>query len=370
MKILMLNYEFPPLGGGAATVTYNLAKELVRQGHEIDVVTMHYKGLKKVEDSDGIRIYRVRCLRKKQEICYTKEMFTYVISAFLFTLKLTRKKNYDIVHCHFIIPTGIVAYLLKKFRGLPYITTSHGSDIQGYNPERFKLQHKLIKTIWRTVAQNASRVTAVSNSLKSLILESSDIDNISVIYNGQDVNSDIVEKTEKSILLVSRILERKGFQYFLYAIKDLDLHEWEINIVGDGPYLEMLKKIAKDFDLPVKFLGYKRGKELEEIYRRSSIFVFPSAREAFPVVLLEALSYGCAIITTDIASCREVVGDSALFVRTESPEDIREALEKLLNDPKLRYGLGSKAIERLKQFSWAHIASEYSKVYAEVSESC
>ena len=363
IKILMLNYEFPPLGGGAATVTYNLAKELVRQGHEVDVVTMHYKGLNKVEDLDGIRIYRVRCLRKKQEVCYTIEMLTYVISAFLFTLKLTRKKNYDIVHCHFIIPTGMVGYLLQKFRGLPYITTSHGSDIRGYNPERFKLQHKLIKPIWKLVARNALRVTAVSNYLKNLILENADLGNISLIYNGQEVDNQVVEKTEKSILLLSRILERKGFQYFLYAIKDFDLKDWEINIVGDGPYLGELKRIAVEFNLPVKFLGYKKGKELEEIYRRSSIFVFPSAREAFPVVLLEALSYGCAIITTDIESCKEVVGDSALFVRPECPDDIKEALRELINSPQLRSELSIKARDRVKQFSWDRIGEEYLTAY-------
>jgi glycosyltransferase involved in cell wall biosynthesis len=363
----MLNYEYPPLGGGAATVTYNLAKELVRQGHEVDVVTMRYKGLKKVEDSDGIRIYRVRCLRKKQEICYTREMLTYVVSACLFTMKLTRKKNYDVVHCHFIIPTGIVGYLLKKFRGLPYVTTSHGSDIQGYNPERFKLQHKIVSPIWMLVARNASKLIAVSNYLKGLILESADIDNISVIYNGQDTDGEIADKTKNRILLLSRILERKGFQYFLHAIKDLDLHEWEINIVGDGPYLDELKRIAGELNLQVRFPGFKKGEELEEFYRRASIFIFPSAREAFPVVLLEALSAGCAIITTDIESCKEVVGDSALFVRPECPDEIRKALEKLLSDSELRCELGKKAIQRVHRFSWAQIASDYVKVYAEVS---
>jgi glycosyltransferase involved in cell wall biosynthesis len=87
------------------------------------------------------------------------------------------------------------------------------------------------------------------------------------------------------------------------------------------------------------------------------------------VVLLEALSGCCAVITTDIESCREVVGDAALFVKPECPEDIRTALERLLADPVLRYELGSKAVERVKRFSWAQIAAEYLQVYAEVSVS-
>ena len=65
MRILMLNYEFPPLGGGASPVSYELAKGYAKLGHEVDVVTMGYKDLKEFEIKEGINIYRVKCLRSK-----------------------------------------------------------------------------------------------------------------------------------------------------------------------------------------------------------------------------------------------------------------------------------------------------------------
>ena len=366
MKILMLNYEFPPLGGGASPVTYNLARQLVSQGHEIDVVTMHYRELKREEIINGIHVYRVACLRSKKEICYTVEMLTYVISASIFTIRLTRRKRYDIAHCHFIIPTGIIGYLLKKVRGLPYVITSHGSDVQGYNPERFSLQHKIVRPVWKVIVKNAERVVAVSSYFKGLILKSIIMDNISVIHNGQHIMPQVSVKKEDKILLVSRILKRKGFQYFLDALDGFDLKGWEVNIVGDGPYLGELINKSEDLGLKVNFLGFKTGKELDELYRKSSIFIFPSTHESFGMVLTEAMATDCAIITTNVSGCEEVIGDAGLLVRPGCSEDIKEALLKLIGDQQLRDELGRKARERVKQFSWENIASKYNNVYEEV----
>ena len=118
MRILMLNYEFPPLGGGASPVSYEIAKGLVELGHSVDVVTMGFKGLPSFECIDGINVYRVRCLRSKKEICKSYEMLSYVISAKLFLGRFLKKHKYDICHCHFIIPTGIVALWVKKKFGI------------------------------------------------------------------------------------------------------------------------------------------------------------------------------------------------------------------------------------------------------------
>ena len=158
----MLNYEFPPLGGGASPVCYGLSKELVKLGYGVDVITMGFKGLKKYEVVDGINVYRVPCLRSKKEICHTYEMLTYVVSAIPKALQLIRQKKYDINHTHFIIPTGVVSYILKKLTCLRYIITSHGSDVQGYNPDRFKLQHKLIKPLWTRIVANADVIVSPS----------------------------------------------------------------------------------------------------------------------------------------------------------------------------------------------------------------
>ncbi len=368
MRILMLNYEYPPLGGGASPVTKSLSEELVKFGHTVDVVTMGFKGLKEKEEINGVTIYRVPCIRKKQGVCQTHEMLSYCYSAFRFLPKLLSENKYDICHTHFIIPTGIVSYLNKN--KIPYIITSHGSDVPGHNPNRFSLQHKLLKPIWKKVIKNAERVVIPSNYLKKLVLESVNTDNLTVIPNGLDINSFNFNPSEKDkkILLVSRLFEFKGFQYFLDAIRDIDI-DYEINIVGDGPYKRALIEKSKTVKTQLNFLGWLDNKSIgyKKLYESSSIFIHPSSAESFGVVLLEAMSSGCAIITTNNSGCSEVVDDAALLIRPMSSDDIRDALINLVNDDKLRNELAFKARRRVEEnFTWKIIAKQYVSVYEDV----
>ena len=104
--------------------------------------------------------------------------------------------------------------------------------------------------------------------------------------------------------------------------------------------------------------------QLKELYERSSVFVFTSEAENFPIVLLEAMSAGHAIITADGTGCPEVVGDDALLVPQRSPEAIREALLKLTGDPELRKRLGARARTRVESnFAWSKIVQEYVAAY-------
>ena len=116
----MLNYEFPPVGGGAAPVTFELCKHLVRMGNRVDVVTMHYGDLPRFECVEGIDIYRTPAIRKKPNICHTHEMATYLLGAIWRTLCLVKRKKYDLIHCHFIVPSGPLALFVSKFSKIPY----------------------------------------------------------------------------------------------------------------------------------------------------------------------------------------------------------------------------------------------------------
>ncbi|KAB2945332.1 MAG: 1,2-diacylglycerol 3-glucosyltransferase [Candidatus Methanoperedens nitroreducens] len=371
MRILMLNYEYPPLGGGASPVTKSLSEELVNLGHTVDVVTMGFKGLKQKEETNGVTVYRVPSIRKEQSVCQTHEMLSYCYSAYRFLPKLLKENKYNICHTHFIIPTGVVSYLNKS--KIPYIITSHGSDVPGHNPNRFSIQHELLKPFWRKIVQNAECVVTPSKYLKDMILKNVDTDNVTVIPNGFDIGSFNFDpkKKEKKILLVSRLFEFKGFQYFLDAIEDMDI-DYEINIVGEGPYKEALVQKAKDLKVKVNFIGWLDNKsvELKKLYETSSIFVFPSTAENFPTVLLEAMAAGCAIITTDVCGCPEVVGDSALVVRPNSSENIRNALNKLISNDRLFNEFGNKARQRLEEkFNWKKVAKQYENIYkSEIEE--
>ncbi len=366
MRVLMLSYEFPPIGGGGAKVVYGLSKELVRLGYDVDLVTMGFRGLPRYEQVNEVNVYRIPCIRTKESVCSTPEMASYAFSSIPTILRLVKRKNYHLNHTHFIFPDGLVSFIVKKFTGLPYLITAHGSDVPGYNPNRFKLGHKLLSPAWRRITQGAEQIICPSGSLKSLVLERRADTKITVIPNGIDMNKFQSDgKKERRILVVSRMFERKGIQYFLRALEGLAIGH-EVNIVGDGPYLETLQQMADDLKIKVTFKGWleNTSPELKDLYETSSIFVFPSESENFPIVLLEAMAAGMAIVTTKGTGCAEVVGDAALLVESRNPMAIREALDRLVSNPDFCKELGQTARGRLENnFSWHAVAEQYSDLY-------
>ena len=218
----MLNYEFPPIGGGGSYVAYEIAKNLVSEGHSVDVVTMSFGSLPFFEEVDGINIYRVKSLRKKKESCQPWEQLTYIFSAKSFLKKHLKNHNYDIVHAHFIIPTGVIALWLKKKYGLDYVVTSHGSDVLGYN-ERFKILYPLLSNPWKKIVLNAKATTSPSAFLSEWIGEIARGGELVVIPNGIEANKFVPLKKEKIILVVARLFKNKGVQDILDALVGLNL---------------------------------------------------------------------------------------------------------------------------------------------------
>jgi glycosyltransferase involved in cell wall biosynthesis len=217
------------------------------------------------------------------------------------------------------------------------------------------------------IVGEASRMTSPTASLKSLIIKNARDANVVVIPNGLSPGRFLPREKTNRILLVSRIFKRKGYQYFLEALKGMDL-DYEINIVGDGPYLGTLQQQAEELGVTANFWGWLSNEsvELKELYETSLIFVLPSEAENFPIVLLEAMSAGMAIISTNNTGCREVVGDAALLVEPRSPAALREALIRLMHDDGLRNGLGKAARKRVgDHFTWTAVTKRFLDVYAE-----
>lgn len=158
MRILTLSYEYPPLGGGGAKVVFGLSRELARLGHEIDIVTMGYGDLPSREEAEGVTIHRLRQTRRDNKICHTTEMIRHELWTLPAALRLIKHNNYDFNHSHFIFPDGACALAAQKITGLPYLLTVHGSDVPNYNPDRFILQHKILRPIWQSVVGSARRL--------------------------------------------------------------------------------------------------------------------------------------------------------------------------------------------------------------------
>jgi len=167
------------------------------------------------------------------------------------------------------------------------------------------------------------------------------------------------------ILAVSRLVRRKGVQILLRAVAELELAH-EIHIVGDGPDLPALRRLAESQRNRVVFHGWldNRSPALTELYESSEIFVLPSERENFPVSLMEAMAAGLAIVTTRGTGCAEVVGDTALLVEPGDPAQMRAALLALIRDPERARRLGRAARRRVEsEFSWRSVAERYLGLY-------
>jgi glycosyltransferase involved in cell wall biosynthesis len=366
MKILMLCYEFPPLGGGGSRVVHGLSKELARQGQQVDLVTMGFRGLPGVEQFNGLRVYRVSNLRIATYKCTVPEAACHLVLAVHKAKQLARRENYDVVHSHFILPDGLIAWLLNKQFHLDYVITAHGSDVPGYNPHRLKLAHKVVTPIWMRITQDAMQVVCPSRILQDLVIKHNGFARTVVIpYGFSATRFEIDGKRQKRILVVTRMLKRKGVQYLLEAVKGLAL-DHEIHIVGDGPYLPVLKRLANQTKTYIKFWGWldNFSPELKQLFETSRIFVLTSEAENFPVALMEAMAAGLAIITTRDTGCAEVVGETAILVRAKEVNELRDALLRLTSDNNLCLRLGTGARHRIKeQFSWDAVAKQYMNLY-------
>jgi glycosyltransferase involved in cell wall biosynthesis len=314
-------------------------------------------------------VYQLGSSRKDKIVCHTSEMIRHELRAIPFALRLMKRNQYDLNHSHFIFPDGPSAVLLRKITGLPVILTAHGSDVPGYNPDRFTYQHKALAPIWQTIVGNVERIVCPSQHLRSLMLAKRPKLDTHVIPNGLDPQKfHPWLKKEPKILVVTRMLRRKGVQQLLKAVEAWHLPH-EINIVGDGPYLQKLKEMGSGSTARIKFWGWLENDsdELRELYETSSVFVSLSSDENFPVNLLEAMAAGMAIVTNPDTGSGEVVGDCAFRVDPNKPAEVRAALIQLMESPDLAEDLGRRARQRFEQcFTWRAVAMQYDRLYREL----
>jgi glycosyltransferase involved in cell wall biosynthesis len=370
MNLLYLNYEFPPLGGGGGPVSFEIAERYVQLGHSVDVVTMGFKGLPATEMVQGINIFRVPCIRAKKEICHTHEMLTYVLSAIRFIPSLFKQKKYDACHTHFAIPTGLVAAWVKQKYKLPFIITSHGSDIPGYNNDRFTFAHHFTKPLLKKVLKESSGNFAGSQYLADLGNKNiAPATPFKVIRQGFNSEQFVPQAKEKIILSTGRLLRRKGFQYLIEAVSATDIG-YEVHICGDGPMMPELQQLAAKSKTKIVFHGWidNNSPEYKELIEKAAIYSLVSAKENASKSLLEALSTGCAVITSNIAGCPESVGDAGITIDPENATILRDTIMHLIENPNEMKARGLAARKYvLATYDWAHLMQQYESALKKIA---
>lgn len=372
MKILMLNHEFPPLGGGAANATYYIGKNLIDMGHEVHVFTSRYRGLSKQETVDGITVHRIPVIRKEQEESSTFEMFVFILAGIPLLHRILRKYNPDIIHAFFGIPSGLLAYFATRTYHIPYIVSLRGSDVPYYDPYRFEKLYPFIIPILKKVWKTANRVIANSAGLKDLALRTDAFAEIEVIPNGIDLTQFTPQTNKNSnefeILAVGRAVKRKGFQYLITAIPNIISSvekPFHVNIVGTGPYLQELIKMTKEMGVEkyVRFLGLVDHNEIHKVYQSADVFILPSLAEGMPNVILEAMASGLPIITTDTGGTKELINGNGINIPMRNSKAIADAINKLINNATLKNDMSLKSRKIAESMNWKKIAEAYYNIY-------
>jgi glycosyltransferase involved in cell wall biosynthesis len=363
-RVLLLNYEFPPLGGGAGNATRELLKRFAQDSElKVDVVTSSMVGYRKELFSDRVTIHFLD-IGKKGNVHYqsNKNLLMYAWKAFWYCKTLKKEKRFDLIHAFFGIPCGYVAMKL----GLPYIVSLRGSDVPFYNKRFFLLDVFIFKHLSRKIWRNAKAVIANSEGLKELAQKTAPRQIISVIPNGVDIDffrpaSEKISSASLRLVSVGRLIERKGYGYLVMALKGLC--GVELVLVGDGPLRSDLERMARDHGVRVDLVGALEHNEVVRHLQRADIFVLPSLNEGMSNAVLEAMACGLPIIATDTGGSKELIDGNGFIVEKANSNALREAIDRFLSDRALVARMGARSRELAEGMSWRSVAGEYKKLY-------
>lgn len=360
---MVLNYEYPPLGGGASPVAHEINKRYVEHGHQVTVVTMHFKGLPHHEVVDGVHVVRVKCWRSKKHMSHPWEQLSFLMKARSVLKRILQAQKIDVCHTHFLLPTAILSKWIKREYRIPYIVTIHGSDVPGYNPDRFQLLHRITPPLIKSICDHSAKIVSPSNYLAQLLetAYSKMKGQIAIIPNGIDPDHFVPKQKDQMIMSTGRLLQRKGFHHLAEAFSSIET-DFTLHICGDGPMMETIRQIQESSRNEIVLHGWidGRSESYQDLLGKSAIYCLVSEKENASISLLEAMSAGCAVITSNISGCPETVSDAGICISPSDISELRTAILNLLNDPEKIKDYGERARRRIvNELSWEKIYAQY-----------
>ena len=383
MRILFFNYEYPPLGGGAANATSYILREYAKiPGLQVDLVTSSIDNKYHIENiGNDIVIHRLPIGKNEKNLHFQsqKELIVYSWKAYFYARKLIRKNKYDLTHSFFSVPCGFLSLVLRFQFGLPYIVSLRGSDVPGYS-DRFEMIYKILAPVIKYIWKKSNAVISNSDGLRKLALKTNSNQKIGVVYNGIDIEQfkpSLEERNENifKIICVSRLTKRKGIDCLLKAIDKIVKTKSDkiiLYLVGDGNAKGDLEKQAEELGIEnyVKFSGRIPHSDLPKIYNSADIFVLPSLNEGMSNTMLEALASGLPLVATDTGGTKELVKDgvNGFIVEMENADDLAQKIETLMNDKDLVQKMAQESRKLAESMSWQGVAEKYFDLYKNIKK--
>lgn len=387
MRILFL-YDFPLWGSGSGTYLRNLIQELVKLNHKIGIICPEERRFLE----DKIKQYQVtspqipvfvghpelKGAKRYSEL--SEREITDIYEAFLdTTLEAVANFNPDLIHVNHLSIISWVARYIDSLKNIKYVITTHGSCLSNIllNRKYFPLCEDAVRA--------AKAITTVSGNTRSRFLKAFGrvfAKNLHIIPGGVDmklfpnqVDTSSLEKKyklkgKKAVLFSGRLSSEKGARYLIGAAKDV---KGEIFIAGGGPEKQFLSTfVARKRLKNVHLVGYLLPEELIDFYYRADVFVAPSvAEEALGLSILEAMASKTPVIATRKGGIPLLIknGYNGVFVRARNSANLAAAMNRLLENDKLRKEMGENARKTVEEkFTWKKTALKFHRLYRKVGK--
>ena len=390
LKILEVTHRFPPAIGGCEKVVSELSQEMVKQGHNVTVVTST-----SLKDTDTRGISKGRGLLLKSETSNFREenhngvkvlrfppnfqFFTFAPNKEMKSFLQKNKDNYDIVHVHGYL--SYEAYIVSKIFN-QFVLTAH--DVVSHNPGIFKVMKKIYDVlIGKKILKKSSRLIALTPANKE---EYESVhpcsEKIKIIPNGINSYSNISEKEKKVLLesldnpshillFIGRIVEYKGCGDIVKAMPEIikKYPKSKAVFVGiDGGYTFSLKKMAKNLNVENNCVFTGAVDSIEPYLNIADVFVFPSRGEGFGLSPVEAMSMRIPSLMTDIGGLKYVlswIGGYKLDSGSDIPSQISSKVDEILSDKSIAQKMKDIS-KKAKEYCWPGITDKTLSLFQDV----
>lgn len=383
-KILILTGVFPPDIGGPATQLDALAKELIRHGYKIKVLTFG-------ESDNKLYPYPVKRISNRWP-SFLKSFF-YLINGLFCALQV------DIIYNQDLYTAGLTALMIKKIWRKPLVTrfvgdsaweiaTARGwitDDIITFQKKRYARFIERRKKIRKAILLNSDCIIVVSYFLKELALKIGLAEEkIKIIYNSVDfIDVDLNFKTKDDLkrqlgfdglmlLTIARLTPWKGVDTLIEIMPDLIKKYGKINlvVVGAGTELDRLKRLAQKLNVVEKvfFQGQLPRQGISEHLAAADSFLLNTNYEGMSHTILEAMKASVPVITTKIGGNPETITNkqTGLLVAYRDKKQWLEAICWLLDHPDAARRLAQQAQQDLKRFSWPNLIEATVNVFQDL----
>ena len=374
----MLTWEYPPrVVGGIARVVNDLSKRLIKDGHEVTVVTYREGNSPYYELDKGVKVYRVDnfMINPNNFIDWVMQLNFNMIAK---TGEIIANEGkFDVIHAHDWL-TAYAAKTIKQAYDIPLVSTIHATEAGRNSGIREETQKYINDTEWM-LTYESTEVIVNSNYMKSELqrLFGLPFEKINVVPNGVNItNYSGIERdyefrrryamdNEKIILFMGRLVYEKGVQYLIGAMPKIleHYHDAKLVIAGKGGMIDELKQEVYNMGLGDKvcFAGYLNGKDVGKMYKAADISVFPSTYEPFGIVALEAMLAEVPVVVSDIGGLNEIVDHRQTGMKSYcgNSNSIADSILELLFDPALCNNIVKKAKTTVRnEYNWNKIAQD------------